>query len=397
MRTGSRDLPSYFPSAPPDVIPFRDETVAALCLAENAAGALRQATPRVPDVDAFVTSLRMREVLRSARQTRYTAMPTETWLAALWLSSPHTGGEDLEEVVRRRPVGRYVRAADLLAAELARGRHTGIEALNAVSAVLTGQPVGSVEEGLRQVDDVLTAGAGGAPYVRVAPPGETLVRAVWEWDRWVARPYAGPRLAKIAVAYLLLVLQRPYPKANGYLAGLFVGNELVRHGVVDHPVLLPAPWLDDHAEEYRARVRAAVEGGPLWEWVEFFARGVREQATSNLALIDALDDLRAELVERTDGSRSVRKVLAALPTSPVTSINALALRHGTSRKTSAQITRRLVADGVLRVVAEHPVKVFACEEAMDLLVFDHAPPRTDRRALDPVPDHDRTPRSAQEE
>lgn len=107
-------MPSYFPSAPPDV------TVAALCLAENAAGALRQATLRVPDLDALVTSLRMREVLRSARQTRYTAMPTETWLAALRLSSPHTDGEDLEEVVRRLPVGRYVRAADLLAAELAR-------------------------------------------------------------------------------------------------------------------------------------------------------------------------------------------------------------------------------------------------------------------------------------
>ncbi|MCE6995071.1 hypothetical protein LZG04_09655 [Saccharothrix sp. S26] len=202
------------------------------------------------------------------------------------------------------------------------------------------------------------------------------------------RPHAGPRPAKIVVAYLLLVLLRPYPKANGYLAGLFVGNELVRHGVVDHPVLLPAPWLDDHAEECRERIRAVVAGGPLWDWVEFFARGVREQATRNLALIDALDDLRTELVERTEGSRSLRKVLAALPTSPVTSIQALAAGHGISPKTSARITRRLVADGVLRVVAEHPVKVFACEEALDLLVFDHAPPRSDRQVLRPAPGHD---------
>ncbi len=391
---GDDGLPTHYPSVPSDEPTLPAGTQGELCLAENAAGALQQALQVVPDVQAYLTCLKLRDVLRSARLTGLTAMPTETWVAALRLSPHHPEAEsqpdpETEARIRGHLVGRFIRGSGLLDRKIAKGGHNGIELLGEVSAVLTDQPVRSWEEGLRQTEGFLTAGPGGAPYVRTAPPGEPLVRAVLEWDRWVARAGVGPRLAKIAVAHLLLELLQPYPRANGHLARLFSSGEMVRQGVVRQPVLSLAPWLDDHADEYRTRIRAVVEGGPWWEWIEFFARGVGEQARRNLALIGRLDDLRTELTERVTGSRALREVLAALPTSPVTSIQVLAFQHGLKPKTAAQFTRRLVAEQVLRVVAEHPIKVFVCEEAMDVLTFDATVPRTDLPVLSAPDTNDR--------
>jgi len=385
------DVPSYVPVLPPGEPHLPPRVQGALCLAENAAGELNQALRRVPDPEAFVASLRLREALRSARLTDLTAMPTEVWVVALRLPTLDDAGDagdpaaDGGSPALRHPVGRFVHGSALLDREVARGGHNGVALLGAVSAVLTGRPASPAARGLRQAEGFLTAGDRRTPYVRTAPPGEPLARAVRAWDRWVAQPYEGPRLAKIATAHLLLELLQPYPWANGHLARQFTRGEVVRRGVVDRPVLSLSPWLDDHADEYRSRIRAVVAGGPPWEWVEFFALAVREQALRNVALIDRLADVRAELVDRAWASRPARRVLAALPTSPVTDVPTLAAQHGLPTRGAAAILRRLEAEGVLRKPPGHPVKVFVCDAALDALVFDDLPPPTDRQVLEPAP------------
>lgn len=369
-------LPVSRPGRLPEEVEVSLRANAMTSLAENAAGGLGYAVQAVPDVGALVTCLQLRDVLSSARMAGYTATPVETWQAALRLThhprgSAGRGREDVDAATAGDPLWRFIHAARLLAEKTARGEPNDIDLLGAVSATLTGLAPRSAREGLRRHEGVLTSGPDGPPYLRTTPP-EQLERALADWDAWMASPFEGPRLPRIAVGHAELELMQPYPEANGHVARLFSSAEMVRRGLIDTPVLSLSPWLDDNIEEYHRRLRDVALGGDWSPWVEFFARGVREQALATVDLIRAQDRLRGELADAVEGSPSLHKVVAALPTSPVTSIQALITRHGINERTAAQITRDLVDQGVLRVLVERPFRIFVCDRAMDVLSLQRA-------------------------
>ncbi|MGW4116748.1 hypothetical protein ACWEFJ_38235 [Actinosynnema sp. NPDC004786] len=51
-------------------------------------------------------------------------------------------------------------------------------------------------------------------------------------------------------------------------------------------VLPLSSWLDEHAAEYYDRIRAVVDGGPIEDWIEFFAGIVGSQARAQLSLVE---------------------------------------------------------------------------------------------------------------
>lgn len=348
---------------------------ALISLAEHAAGRLSYAVRAVPDQEALVYSLLLRDVLSSARLSGHTVSPIETWKAALIAHHPRGAGgrarADVDAATGDDPLSRFVRAARLLADEIAEGEPADAALLGRVSAVLTGHEPGSTGDGLRRTESVLTAGPDGPPYARATPPDQ-LPSALAAWDEWLAGPFEGPRLARIAVGHAVLELNQPYPVANGHVTRLFTTAELVRRGLVDVPVLSLSPWLDDHGEEYHRRLLRVAEHGEWSAWVEFFARGVQEQALATIELIHAQAELREELARSVSGPPSLRKVLDALPTAPVTSIQALVDLHGLYERTAAQITRDLERQGTLRALVERPFRIFVCDRAMDVLSLQRA-------------------------
>ncbi|MEV0676045.1 hypothetical protein AB0I60_05920 [Actinosynnema sp. NPDC050436] len=366
-------LPVYRFTYLADEVEVSPRAHALMCLAEHAAGAFDHAVRGVADPAALVTCLQLRDVLNSARLAGHTATPVETWQAALVLTH-HDRSAPAGEA-GADPLSRFIGAARLLEREISNGRRNDIDLHGEVSAALTGKSPRSAREGLRRDEGVLAAAPDSPPYARTTPPAE-LGHALAEWDRWVASPLVGPRLVRIAVAHAVLELSRPYPEANGHVSQLFSSAEMVRRGLTRDLSLSLSYWLDERGEECHRHLRDLVRGGPWSPWVEFFARGVHEQAVANLDLVEAQAALREELRDRVaDEARkspALRAVVAALPTAPVTSSHALTVRHGISPKTAWKITQDLERNGTLRVLAQHPFKIFVCDRAMDVLTLQRA-------------------------
>ncbi|WP_433260689.1 Fic family protein [Actinosynnema sp. CS-041913] len=379
---------AFAPSSLPADIVLSTAAHRELANAEHAVGRVDEAVHRLPDREMFVLCTRFREVRSSAELVGVDASMLETWLVDLMLTRAAEGVGDPEEVVLdRNPVGRFILASRYGADRLAAGAAIDLELLGAVSARLTGRGPRSLEDGLRAYQGWLGPTPDQA-YVLTMPPGERLGRALAEWSAWVGRPHPLSRVGRIALGHLHLELLQPYPEANGHLARIYSSLAMVRSGLVRAQVLPLASWPAARGKGYHARIRAVVEGGPVEEWITFYADGVRTQAEEQLRLMDDMGRLRQVLLERAGGSPAVQRVVAGLVTAPVTSNRGLEAAYGFSDYTASQVTRHLVGKGILEVVDDKSYnKVFVCHEVLDLFTVQRPPaPETDENLFDPPPD-----------
>lgn len=112
---------------------------------------------------------------------------------------------------------------------------------------------------------------------------------------------SGPRMDPLLTAAVLharILELHPYRHANGRLARLLSTMHLVRHGLLNLPILGLNRWLLDHEDEYLSRLRAVCDDGAWEPWLTFFLGGV-ERAASDLARrIGRRERLRDETFER---------------------------------------------------------------------------------------------------
>ncbi|NUT47047.1 MAG: hypothetical protein HOV94_06950 [Saccharothrix sp.] len=379
----ARGMRAYVPRPLPSDIILPTETHRVLAMAEHTLGELNERTRGLPNRGMFELCMRLREVQSAAGMAGTSVGFAETWLTALLLKRADGGvGEAKEVVLDREPAARLLQAFEDSAALLANGVPFDADLIAKVGGRLTGD--GDARSALRTRQSRLPDRAGRPPILTV-PPGARLHSAFAQWAAWVHDPHPLPRVGKVAMGHLHLVLLDPCPGAGPYLTAIHSASEMVRTGLLRAPVLSLSTWFDEHSAEYYERIRAVVEGGPVEGWISFFAAAVRNQAMAQLALLDQLSGLRAELLERAKGSPTVQRVVGGLITAPVTSNRALEEAYGMANRTATQVTRHLVKAGILEIVdGKSYNKVFVCQPVLDLYALQvPAAPESDRAVFAP--------------
>jgi hypothetical protein len=321
-----RGMRAYLPRPLPSDVILPTETHRVLASVEHALGRLDEAAQRLPDRAGFVLSGQLRDAQSSAQLSGESAALVESWVVRLLLAREAEGaGGSVRAILADHPVGRFIAASEHGARRVREGARIDAALLGEISAQLTGSGPRSLEEGLRTHQGWLGGRSPEDAYVLTTPPGGLLVSTLAQWSTWVCADHPLPRVGKIALAHLHLELLQPYPEANGHLARLYSAFELVRLGLLRDQVLPISVWLDRHRDAYHRHVLAVVEGGPIADWIRFFAEGVEQLALEHIRLVDDLDRLRAELVELArKTSPSAQRVVKGLVTAPVTSHHAAA-------------------------------------------------------------------------
>ncbi|CCH31375.1 hypothetical protein ABZ816_03760 [Actinosynnema sp. NPDC047251] len=333
------------------VLPTR--THRALAEAEYALGSLNESAQRFTDRSTLVLCTRIRDARSSGALAGEDADLVEALMFHLLVPRAPGDRVALADLLGRHPIGRFVLASAHGTERVAAGGPVDPALLGEISAILTSsEPSGA------------------------ALPQRTALAA---WAAGVRAPGPLSRVARIALAHLHLERLRPFPEANGHVARLFSSLEMVRTGLLRDQILPMSFWLDTHHREYRDRVRAVVRGGPLHEWIGFFADGLRAQALAQLSLVDELDGLRRAHLAVAPKPPSLRRVAGDLVTTPMLTHRTLADRYGVTAKTATQVTRRLVELGVLTSLDDRLYnKVFVCRPVVRLLTTERPVEQSER-------------------
>jgi Fic family protein len=145
---------------------------------------------------------------------------------------------------------------------------------------------------------------------RFVPIGaENLPLAMDAWEQYLHAD-APDILVQLAILHAEFEAIHPFLDGNGRLGRLLVPLYLFSRNILARPNFYLSEYLENHRDEYYARLLAISRDGDWTGWVAFFLRALTEQASVNQSRVQAILDLyesrKAWIAEETHSQYAVR-------------------------------------------------------------------------------------------
>ncbi|WP_291408094.1 Fic/DOC family N-terminal domain-containing protein [Actinophytocola sp.] len=145
----------------------------------------------------------------------------------------------------------------------------------------------------------------------VAPAPNHLGELLTDWERFVNTPSRIPVLVRCALMHYQFETIHPFLDENGRIGRLLVGLMLISEGRLTTPLLYLSGYLESHRSEYYERLQAIRERGEMQEWIKFFLRAIKEQASDAAARAIKLVELREMYLDQSKSDPS--RISAIVP------------------------------------------------------------------------------------
>jgi Fic family protein len=294
---------------------------------------------------------------------------------------------DVAEVVN------YVRALELGLQRLREGMPLCLRLLREVHAKLL--------EGVRGADkrpgefrsrEVMIGRQEQSPVdARFVPPLHTeLTRLLGDFERFLNVPGELPVVVQLAFAHYQFETIHPFTDGNGRVGRLLITLMLCERGCLPQPLLYLSAYFERHDQEYKDRMLEVSHRGAWAEWVQFFARGVAEQAHDAtqraIRLLDLWQDYRRKVGEIARSAAALRLVDELFAT-PFLTITRAAELLGITFPAAQNNIERLVEAGLLReITGKQRNRIYLADEVLASLDDPLGPPT-------PPPNPDESPAS----
>ncbi len=184
----------------------------------------------------------------------------------------------------------------------------------------------------------------------VPPPPAWLLAGLEELEGFLNRDSDLPALVQLALAHYQFEALHPFIDGNGRLGRLLISLFLCRRGILKKPLLYLSAYFERQRDEYYRLLRAVSQRGEWRPWVEFFLRGVTEQAgdaATRARRLVALHDRYRALAVAHQLAPSATQLLDRLFTRPVLSVRGAQDLLGISFPGAQKAVDALVREGVL--------------------------------------------------
>lgn len=185
----------------------------------------------------------------------------------------------------------------------------------------------------------------------VPPPVAQMNEALNALERYVHADTDTPPLVRLALIHVQFEMIHPFVDGNGRVGRLLIVLLLVHWGLLPQPLLYLSAFFERYRDDYYRGLLDVSHRGRWEEWVEFFLRGVREQARDALESARAVIDLREKYRAMVTGARASRitlDVVEALFANPWVSAPMLRDRIKVTFRTAQKAVDELVKLGILR-------------------------------------------------
>lgn len=145
----------------------------------------------------------------------------------------------------------------------------------------------------------------------IGPPGSSIDQAAFvpprpqelpdALSRWINYYHEEERdvLVQLAIVHAQFEILHPFEDGNGRLGRILIPLFLFERKILKQPVFYLSEWLDSHRDEYIQKLRSLGRERGAWnQWVEFFLKGMTEQAGSNTQKARDIFELYKEMKER---------------------------------------------------------------------------------------------------
>ena len=204
----------------------------------------------------------------------------------------------------------------------------------------------------------------------VAPPVPQMRKALQALESYLHRDDPYPPVVRLAFIHYQFEAIHPFVDGNGRIGRLLLSLLLVHWGLLPLPLLYLSAFFERHRDEYYDLLMAVSERGAWTEWVEFFLRGVAEQAWDATGRARRMQDLQAEWRGRLVSERSAlpSRLADMLLETPLVSIPQVRHALEVTYPTAQNNVQKLVDADILRQVGESTYgKTFMAWEIFDII------------------------------
>ncbi|HZD24522.1 MAG TPA: Fic family protein [Acidimicrobiia bacterium] len=160
-----------------------------------------------------------------------------------------------------------------------------------------------------------------------------------------------PLLVQLAVAHYQFEVIHPFLDGNGRIGRLLIPVMLVLRGALSQPLLYLSAYFEQYRSQYYDHLLATSQKGGLTPWIEFFLRGVRQQARDaeerTVRLVELQARLRSELLDE-GRPNSVVRLAEHLFSVPIVTAARVEQLLGVTRPTAQAAIDSLVKRGTGR-------------------------------------------------
>lgn len=197
----------------------------------------------------------------------------------------------------------------------------------------------------------------------IGRPGDTIERAsfvppTWDlvepsMDQWEKYLHAEDKdlLVQLAVIKAQFELIHPFLDGNGRLGRMLVPLFLFEKDVLSSPMFYMSEYLEKNRDAYYARLQALSREDDWNDWIDFFLRGLMEQAASNIKktrkIIDLYEGMKQRIPE-TIRSQYVVQAIDALFDRPVFQSGDFIVRTHIPKDSALRILKELKQSGFIR-------------------------------------------------
>lgn len=367
------DLNSFTDSSPGELVTIRGSTPQhgdwehRAFLPDALSGEMPELSPRT-----FITVSNARAALaaldNTARQLpnpQLLRQPTLRWeaqstsaLEGTYASLPEVITADEEDVnsAEMREIMNYVVMANSGYRWHTAGRHLSSSLLSELQgSLMRGTPLQEESGRLRETQVVIGRREGFLPSdlpVQAArfvpiPAGDQLAAGVDHLMEWKTRDHSESidPVVKAGMGQYQFETLHPFRDGNGRLGRYLITLDLLSSGILSEPTLTVSPWFEARRTEYYERLLSVSTTGAWDAFIDFFAHGLQQAATSTQQQMLKLTGVQAQLKEairnsaiRADSAFSLVDIATAHPTFTVKQASAdLGLSDAGTRRVIDQL------------------------------------------------------------
>jgi Fic family protein len=155
-----------------------------------------------------------------------------------------------------------------------------------------------------------------------------------------------PVLLRAALIHYHFEAIHPFLDGNGRVGRLLIAFLLRAENLLDQPLLYLSAFFERHRREYYRRLVEVTMRGAWIDWIEFFLRGVTEQANDAVRRTRDLLDLSENYRRKIASARNaglLSSMIDSLFASPATTIPSVAANFDMSYPAAKKNVQKLVA------------------------------------------------------
>ena len=206
----------------------------------------------------------------------------------------------------------------------------------------------------------------------VPPPPDEMQRALGAWENYLNADTPEPVLVKLALLHYQFEAIHPFLDGNGRIGRLLITLYLCSRNCLSQPLLYLSGFFDENRDDYYRLLLGVSQRGQWREWLEYFLRGVRQQAKAALAdtqrVLALYESHRDKLKQAKRPPQAAGRILDELFGNPIFSVSRYCGRSGEVFANANRGAEFWVEQGLLKeITGQKRHRLFVAEALLKLM------------------------------